>query len=270
VTEMSIHPTATIFQGARIAHDVEIGAYAIIGSHVQVEEGCRIAQRVVIEGKTHIMGGTSVGSGSVIGAPAQIVAQESDEAGWVKIGRRVNIGTYVTIHAGAKPASCTSIGEDCLLMPGCHIGHNVTLGKKATVEDNCLLGGFVEIGECARLGAASVYHQFSRVGCYADVSAAARCVKDIPPYVLARDRGRVSKINVAELQLAGFSAEEVSQIESAFALIYHSRLNVSQALKQVHGTAWCERALDFFRFIEASKRGVSRKSEVSPAYDEAY
>ena len=34
------HPTAIIHPGARLAADVEIGPYAVIGEHVTLGEGC--------------------------------------------------------------------------------------------------------------------------------------------------------------------------------------------------------------------------------------
>ncbi len=34
-----IHPTAIIHPGARLAHDVRVGAYTIIDEHVEIGEG---------------------------------------------------------------------------------------------------------------------------------------------------------------------------------------------------------------------------------------
>ena len=41
MTTNKIHPTAIIHESAKIAADVEIGAYAIIGEDTVIEEGCK-------------------------------------------------------------------------------------------------------------------------------------------------------------------------------------------------------------------------------------
>jgi len=48
----NIHPTAMVSDGARIADDVEIGPYSLIGPHVSLGRGGKIASHVVIEGHT--------------------------------------------------------------------------------------------------------------------------------------------------------------------------------------------------------------------------
>ena len=49
-----IHPTALVDAAARIAADVEIGAYTIIGPHVEIGAGCVIGPHVMITGHTRI------------------------------------------------------------------------------------------------------------------------------------------------------------------------------------------------------------------------
>ena len=51
---MNIHPTAIVADSARLADDVEIGAYSIIGGQVEIGSGCRIGSHVVINGPTTI------------------------------------------------------------------------------------------------------------------------------------------------------------------------------------------------------------------------
>ena len=49
-----IHPTAIIEPGAKIASDVEIGAYSIIGPHVEIGSGTKVGAHAVIKGHTRI------------------------------------------------------------------------------------------------------------------------------------------------------------------------------------------------------------------------
>ena len=51
---MNAHSTAVVESGARIAPDVDIGPYAVIGSHVEVGRGCRIGAHAVITGHTRL------------------------------------------------------------------------------------------------------------------------------------------------------------------------------------------------------------------------
>jgi len=49
-----IHQTALIDPSAKIAPDVEIGAYSIIGAQVEIESGTWVGPHVVINGPTRI------------------------------------------------------------------------------------------------------------------------------------------------------------------------------------------------------------------------
>jgi len=49
-----IHPTAIVHPNARIANDVEVGAYTLIGEHVEIESGSWIGPHTVITGHTRI------------------------------------------------------------------------------------------------------------------------------------------------------------------------------------------------------------------------
>lgn len=50
------HPTAIIHPNARLADDVEVGAYSIIGEHVEIGAGSWIGPHVVVEGHTRKIG----------------------------------------------------------------------------------------------------------------------------------------------------------------------------------------------------------------------
>ena len=51
---MMLHSTAIIHPNARLADDVEVGAYSIIGEHVEIGAGTVIGPHVVINGHTRI------------------------------------------------------------------------------------------------------------------------------------------------------------------------------------------------------------------------
>jgi UDP-N-acetylglucosamine acyltransferase len=48
------HSTAIIHPNAKLADDVQVGAYSIIGEHVEIDAGTTIGPHVVINGHTRI------------------------------------------------------------------------------------------------------------------------------------------------------------------------------------------------------------------------
>ena len=49
-----IHETAVVHSGARLARNVEIGPYSVIGEYVEIGEGSVIGNHVTITGHTSI------------------------------------------------------------------------------------------------------------------------------------------------------------------------------------------------------------------------
>ncbi len=253
---MKIHPTAIVSPQARLADDVEIHAHAIIGSEVSMGRGCVVLARAVIEGKTDIGENNFIGHGTMLGARPQDLSFEEQAKSGLRIGRGNTFGDFVTIHRGTKDGSMTVVGDGCHLLAGSHLGHNVQIGHRIVIMDNCLIGGYVEIGADTVLEPGSVFHQFVRIGPLSRASGGTRFVKDIPPYALAFGENLLSGVNLAGLSKAGWSSEACTEIKRAFRLVYRSRLNISQALHKAKETAWSPAATAFFDFIASSQRGV--------------
>jgi UDP-N-acetylglucosamine acyltransferase len=260
---MKIHPTALVSAGAQLADDVEIGAHTIIGEHVKIGAGCAVQANAILEGRTTLGERNFVGYGAIIGAPPQDFAYRESVISEVQIGEGNTFREYVTIHRGTKEGSATIVGNDCYLMAGSHLGHNVRLGDKVIIANNCLLAGYVEVDSGAVLGGGTVFHQFLRVGPLAMVRGGTRFGKDIPPYVSADGENMLSGINAVGLRRAGFTPEVRMEIKRAFKLVYWSGINVSQALERAKESHWSREAQTFFDFIAFSKRGVCGANRVS-------
>ena len=52
MSEPRIHPTAIVAEGAKLAADVEIGAYAVVGARVSIGAGTTVGAHAVLEGNT--------------------------------------------------------------------------------------------------------------------------------------------------------------------------------------------------------------------------
>ena len=185
----------------------------------------------------------------------------------VRIGDGNTFREYVTIHRGTKEGSATVVGNNCYLMVGTHLGHNVRLGDNVVIANNCLLAGYVEVGDGAVLGGGTVFHQFLRIGQLAMVRGGTRFGKDIPPYVSADGENLLSGVNAIGLRRAGYRADVRMEIKRAFKLVYWSGLNISQALERAKSRTWNPEAQLFFDFIANSKRGICSANRVPEVED---
>ena len=262
---MKIHPTAIVSSSARLAEDVEIGPHAVVGADVTLGAGCVIQAHAILE--THVTMGTGnvVGYGAVIGAAPQDFAHKEEIVSEVRIGDNNRIREYVTIHRGTKEGSATTVGNRCFLMVGTHLGHNVLIADDVIITNNCLLAGYVDVGEAAVLGGGSVFHQFMRIGRRAMVAGSSSFNKDIPPFVTANFRNLLVGINVIGLKRGGFDAKSRIEIKRAFKLVYRSGLRVREALAEAERSEWGAESREFFDFIRNSKRGTCTSNRLAAA-----
>ena len=264
---MNIHQTAIIDQGAQLGTNVEIGPYSVIGPKVVIGDETTVQSHVVIEGDVRIGRKNLIGHGSIIGAPPQDLSFSPDRKTWVEIGDENVIREHCTIHRGSPDGTATRIGHKNLFMVGVHIGHNCEIANNVIIANNCLLAGHVGVDNNAFLGGASVFHQYMHVGRLVMVQGASGFGKDLPPFVLAAERNCVFGLNVIGLRRAGFSAKERDDIKAAFRLIYHSGLNVSQAIEASTKMDLGKLGREFVDFVaNAKKRGICPlKREESPS-----
>lgn len=262
-----IHPSAFVDPASHLAADVEVGPGAIIESGAVIGKGCRIQAHAVITGHVKMGARNTVGYGAILGADPQDYDFKPGTKSEVLIGDDNIIREYVTIHRGTKEGSVTRVGDNNFLMVGVHLGHNAAIGNRVVIANNCLLAGYVEVQDGAVLGGGSVFHQFLRVGRLCMVRGGERFPKDIPPFVSAYGTSMVAGINAVGLKRAGFSSETRLEIKRAFRLIYHSSLNITQALEESKKTSWGPEAQEFLDFIaSAKKRGVCAAKPVSSSY----
>ena len=66
-----IHPSALVHPGARLADDVEVGPYSVVGADAEIGEGSWIGAHVVIDGRVRIGRRNRIFHFASIGAPPQ-------------------------------------------------------------------------------------------------------------------------------------------------------------------------------------------------------
>jgi UDP-N-acetylglucosamine acyltransferase len=211
----------------------------------------------VIEGDVAIGAGNFIGHGTIIGARPQDVSFSPERKTRVEIGNDSVIREYCTIHRGSSEGSATKIGDKNFLMTGAHIGHNCIIGNNVVIANNCLLAGHVRVDDGAFLGGGSTFHQHMHIGRLVMVQGSSAFGKDLPPFVIAAERNSVFGLNVVGLRRAGFSAKDRDEIKAAFKLVYHSGLNISQALKKAATLKSGAPAREFLEFVaNAKKRSI--------------
>jgi UDP-N-acetylglucosamine acyltransferase len=253
-----IHPTAIVEGAATIGNGVEIGPYAVVGADVVIGDETLVQSHVVLEGTVRIGRKNTIGHGAIIGGAPQDLGFKPATQSRVEIGDGNVIREHCTIHRGTAEDSATVIGDRNFLMVGTHLGHNCRLGNDVIVANNCLLAGYVHVGDGAFLGGGALFHQFVRIGRLTMIQGGSQQSKDVPPFLIAAELAQVLGVNVLGLRRAGFAEADRNDIRRAFKLLYRTGLNTQQALEKAEGMEFGEAAREFFEFLRApTKRGFA-------------
>lgn len=253
---MPIHPTAIIDSQSTIDPTATIGPYTVVEAHVT------IGPRTVIGPHCHIIGWTTIGADNTIGASAVIGADPQDLAydgsqTWLEIGNNNIIREHVSIHRGTAEGSKTVIGDGNFLMGGSHVGHNCTLGNNIKMVNGALLAGHVQVESDAFLGGSIGIHQFARIGRLAMVAGMTRVVQDVPPFMTVMGSSRIVGINRIGMRRAGFSAEQISEVNRAFRTLCRSDHIRSRAIEIIIESMTTDPGRHIAAFLAApSKRGI--------------
>ncbi len=226
-----IHPSAIIEDGARIAEDVKIGAFSIIGPAVEIGPGCEIGPHVVITGQTRLGPGNRIFQFASIGEEPQDKKYRGEASG-LEIGTNNTIREYVTINRGtADGGGVTRLGDDNWLMAYCHIAHDCQVGSHNIMANGATLAGHVIVGDHVIFAGYSGAHQFCRIGDHAFLGMYGGVSQDVPAYVMVSGQPpRPRGVNSEGLKRRGFSAEQVRNIREAYRAIYRSGLKRDEAL----------------------------------------
>ena len=255
-----IHPTAIVEPGARLAGDVAVGAYSLIGPQVEVAEGCWIGPHVVIGGRTRIGRNNRIWQFASIGAPPQDKKYAGEDTS-VEIGDDNTIREYVTINRGtAHDARVTRVGNDNWIMAYVHLAHDCQIGSHTIFANACELAGHVHVGDWAILGATTLVHQFVRIGAHSFTGMGTYLDRDLPPYVkVAGNMAKPFGINGEGLRRRGFPETSIEALKRAYRTLYRDGLGREDArLELEKQAAACPEVRAILEFLDASKRGFVR------------
>ena len=218
---MTVHPTAIVEDGARLAEGVTVGPYCVIGPQAVLEAGVELLSHVVIAGDTHLGRGVRVWPFAALGHRPQDLKYRGEPTR-LEIGAGAMIREHVTVHPGtAGGGGLTRIGPGCLVMSGCHVAHDCRLGEGVILASNSALGGHVEIGEHAVIGGASAIQQRVRIGAYAFIGGLSGVDRDVIPYGAAvGNRAVLTGLNLVGLKRRDVPQEEIDALRAAYRMIF--------------------------------------------------
>ena len=212
-----IHSSSVIEPGAKLADDVVVGPFSYIGSEVILHSGVEIKSHVVVTGKTEIGEKTVVFPFAVIGEIPQDLKFNGEKTS-LRIGKRNQIREHVTINTGtALGGGLTSIGDDCLLMTGSHVAHDVQISNKVIMANCAAVAGHCVIEDEVIIGGLSGIHQFVRIGRGAIIGAVTMVTKDVIPFGLVQGpRGALDGLNLIGLKRKGVDRNDITALRAAF------------------------------------------------------
>lgn len=229
-----IHATAVIHPGAQLHSTVKVGPYATIGEKVKIGPYTQIGAHAVIDGWTEIGEGNHIFPGAAIGLEPQDLKYDG-AISLVKIGNNNRIREYVTINRATGVGEATIIGNDNLLMAYVHVAHNCVLEDQIVIANNVALAGHVHIESRATIGGVLGIHQFVHIGRLAMVGGMSRIDRDVPPYMIVEGNpSRVRTLNLVGLKRAGLGNNNIRNLKKAFRTLYHSGLNLQQAIAEIN------------------------------------
>ena len=113
-----IHSTAVIAGGAKIAEDVEIGAYCCVGEEVVIEAGVVLHSHVVVAGRTTHRCRHGAFIPSPRSASRRNMSASSASPRGLEIGRNNVIREYVTMNGGTDTGGVPTTGRQQRLFHG--------------------------------------------------------------------------------------------------------------------------------------------------------
>ena len=250
-----IHKTAIIDSEAKIAENVKIGPYTVIGPNVEIGQGTVIQSHVNITGQTKIGKNNIIYPFASIGNDPQDLKFQGEETK-LEIGNNNKIREYVTINPGTKGGGgLTKVNNNCLFMVSAHIAHDCFVGNNVILANNVPLGGHAHIGDNAIIGGNSAVQQFTRVGKSAMIGGMCGVVRDIIPYgIVHGNRSVLQGLNLIGLRRKNIPNKEIMTLSDAYKEIFKNE-NLTENLSNLSNEFKNnELVAEVIAFIEKDKK----------------
>ena len=231
-----IHKTAIIDSEAKIAENVKIGPYTVIGPNVEIGQGTVIQSHVNITGQTKIGKNNIIYPFASIGNDPQDLKFQGEETR-LEIGDNNKIREYVTINPGTKGGGgLTKVNNDCLFMVSSHIAHDCFVGNNVILANNVPLGGHAIIEDNVVIGGNSAVQQFTRIGKMAMIGGMTGVLHDVIPYGLSTgNRNSLQGLNLIGLRRAKYENKDILGLSEAYKEIFATK-NINENISKLNGS----------------------------------
>lgn len=256
-----IHSTAIVADGAKIADDVFIGPYCIVGENVELKSGVKLIAHVFVDGYTTVGENTEISPFASIGGKNQDL-KDKEKKGRLIIGKNNSIREYATMQPGSPDGgNVTTVGDDNLFMIGTHIAHDCHVGNHIIMSNSATLAGHVTVSDFAIIGGFSAVHQFTRIGSHVMIGGMSGVSRDVVPYALL-EQGEMKGINLVGLKRRGFSKDVIKTLNTAVKEIFAPEGTLAERVKDVaERYADCIPVQEIVAFMQAdSKRSFTQPS----------
>ena len=208
-----IHPSAVINSRAKLAFNVRVGAYSIVGPNVEIGEGTVIYPHVVLDGHLKIGSNNVFYQFTSVGAPPQDMTYKGDNTE-VHIGDHNILREYVSVHRGTiKGGKLTEVGSHNLLMAYTHVGHDVRIGDHCVVANSTNFAGHVKVGSYAVIGGGTNISQFVSIGRGSYIGGASAIDRDVPLFCTAYgNRVRLKGVNIIGMRRQGYDKQVITEV----------------------------------------------------------
>lgn len=215
-----VHPAAYVEDEATIGPDCHIGPFALIGPEVSLGRGVVVKSHAVVTGWTEIGDETVVFPFATVGEIPQDLKFKGERTR-LKVGARCRIREGATLNTGTEGGGgITTVGDDCLLMTGAHVGHDAHLGNRIVLANQVAIAGHCHIGDDVIIGGLSGIHQFVRIGHGAIIGALTMVTNDVLPYGLVQGpRGVLDGLNLVGLKRRGVERGDITAMRAAFQML---------------------------------------------------
>ncbi|MGH8671309.1 MAG: acyl-ACP--UDP-N-acetylglucosamine O-acyltransferase [Burkholderiales bacterium] len=237
-----------------------MGAYSVIGEHVEIGSGTWIGPHVVITGHTRIGCDNRIYQFASIGEAPQD-KKYAGEPTRLEIGDRNVVREFCTFNCGTvQDTAVTRMGSDNWIMAYVHVAHDCQIGNNTIFANVTNLAGHVHVDDYAVLGGYTGVHQYCHVGAHSITGGGTVVFKDVPPFVTAAGNPACPHgINSEGLKRRGFSAGVLTAIRRAYKSLYKSGLTTEEAkLELVKQAGKCAEVQILVDFLERSQRGIVR------------
>jgi len=250
-----------IAPSARVAPDAVIGPYCVIGPRVTIGPGTVLTRRIIINGHTIIGSANRIEEGCILGTSPQDLKYSGFPTVLI-IGHHNHLGPRVTAHIGTEFGGyLTRIGDNNVLLDGCHVAHDCYVEDRATLGKNVLLGGHVLIETGAVMEDQAAAHQFTTIGCFSRVLARTPVRRDVPPFtrfgsLYGSKQPSVVGIHEQGINSAALSQSEEKELRHALQEVFDDESALQTKIEQLVNMGVEGAAAVLCEFCQRSLQGV--------------